>query len=101
MYSSGIPLNTIFIIHREYKLEDLLRPEVATNLQLNQKFRHCLLYKLAGFQSFQETFFIKMDLSREEAETAIKQYSKEHYFFRLNRPRRIKTIYSLGIAPDE
>ena len=49
---------------------------------------------MASFQSFQETFFIKMDLSRvhfyntiEEAETAIKQYSKEHYFIRLNRPR--------------
>ena len=26
----------------------------------------------------------------EEAETAIKQYSKEHYFIRLNRPRRTK-----------
>ena len=23
---------------------------------------HCLLYQLADFQSFQETFFIKMDL---------------------------------------
>ena len=38
-----------------------------------------------------------MDLSRghfyktiEEAETAMKQYSKEHYFIRLNRCRRIK-----------
>ena len=38
-----------------------------------------------------------MDLSHgqfykiiEEAETAIKQYSKEYYFIRLNRPRRIK-----------
>ena len=33
-----ILLNKIFIIRREYKPEDLLRPEVATNLQLNQKF---------------------------------------------------------------
>ena len=48
---------------------------------------HCLLYKLAGFQSFQETFFIKMNLSHdhfyktiEEAETAMKQYSKIYFF---------------------
>ena len=33
----------------------------------------------------------------EEAETAIKQYSKEHYFIRLIRPRWIKKIYSSGI----
>ena len=40
-----------------------------------------------------------MDLSRvyfyktiEEAKTAIKQYSKVHYFIRLIRPRRIKKI---------
>ena len=37
----------------------------------------------------------------EEAETAIKQYFKEHYFIRLNRPRRIRKFYSSGIAPDE
>ena len=63
-----------------------------------------------------------MDLSRghfyktiEEAETAIKQYSKEHYFIRLNRPQRIKNnfirwqsspdeykkFYSSGIVLDE
>ena len=48
---------------------------------------------MTGFQSFQETFLIKMDLSRghfsktiEEVETAIKQYS-EHY------------LYLSGIAP--
>ena len=48
-----------------------------------------------------------MDLSHdhfykmiEEAETAIKQYSKEHYFIRLKRPRRIKKLYASGIAPD-
>ena len=83
-YSSGIPLNNIFIIRRKYKPEDLFRQEVATNLQLNGSSSHCLLYKLAGFQ---ETFFIKMDLSCghfyktiEETETAIKQYFKEHYF---------------------
>ena len=29
----------IFIIRRKYKPEDLFRPEVATNLQLNRKFR--------------------------------------------------------------
>ena len=34
-YSSEIPLNKIVIIRREYKPEDLFRPEVATNLQLN------------------------------------------------------------------
>ena len=52
------------------------------------------MYKLAGFQSFQETFFIKMDLSCdhfyktiEEAKTAIKQYSKVHYFIRLIRQK--------------
>ena len=39
LYSSGIPFNTIFIIRREYKPVDLFRPEVATNLQLNRKFR--------------------------------------------------------------
>ena len=45
------------------------------------------------FQSFQETFFIKMNLSRghfyktiEEAKTDIQQYSKVHYFIRLIRP---------------
>ena len=32
----------------------------------------------------------------EEAETAIKQYSKEHYFIRLNRLRRIKKIVFVG-----
>ena len=37
-YSSGIPLNKIFIIRSEYKPEDLFRQEVATNLQLNRKF---------------------------------------------------------------
>ena len=41
-----------------------------------------------------------MDLeTTEEAETAIKQYFKEHYFIRLNRSQRIKKNYSLGIAP--
>ena len=41
---------------------------------------------------YQPIFFIKMDISRghfyktiEEAEIAIKQYSKEHYFIRLIR----------------
>ena len=38
-YSSGIPFNKMFIIRQEYKSEDLYRPEVATNLQLNRKFR--------------------------------------------------------------
>ena len=49
-----------------------------------------------------------MDLSRghffkiiEEAETAIKQYVKEHYFIRLNRAQQIKNFYSSGIIPDE
>ena len=58
---------------------------------------------MAGFQ---ETFFIKMDLSRghfytttEEAEAAIKQYSKEHYFIRLNRLRRIKKNLFVGNRP--
>ena len=37
----------------------------------------------------------------EEAKTAIKQYSKVHYFIRLIRPRRITFFYSLGIVPDE
>ena len=36
----------------------------------------------------------------EEAETAIKQYSKEHYFIRLNHPRRIKKIYSSGFPTN-
>ena len=31
----GILLNKICIIHQKYKPEDLFRPEVATNLQLN------------------------------------------------------------------
>ena len=34
----------------------------------------------------------------EEAETAIKQYSKEHYFICLNRPQQIKNLYSSGMA---
>ena len=38
-YLSGIPLNKICIIRREYKTKDLFRSEVATNLQLNWKFR--------------------------------------------------------------
>ena len=49
-----------------------------------------------------------MDLSRdhfsitiEEAETAIQQYFIEHYFIRLNRPRRIKKMYSSGIVPPD
>ena len=49
-----------------------------------------------------------MDLSRghfhktvEAAETAIKQNSKEHYFIRLNCPRRIKIILFVEILPDE
>ena len=49
-----------------------------------------------------------MNLSRshfyktiEEAKTAIKQYSKVHYFIRLIRPRRLKKCYSSGIVPDE
>ena len=65
---------------------------------------HCL-YKLAGFQSFQETVFIKKDLTRghfyttiEEVKTAIKQYFKVHYFICLNCPRRLKNGYSSGIA---
>ena len=48
-----------------------------------------------------------MDLSRahfyktiEEAETAIKQYFKEHYFIRLNRPRRIKIFLFVGNHPQ-
>ena len=47
-----------------------------------------------------------MDLSRghfyktiEEAEIAIKQYFKEHYFILLNLPRRIKIFDSSGIVP--
>ena len=49
-----------------------------------------------------------MDLSRGhfyktigEAETAIKQYSKEHYFIRQNRLRRIKKNLFVGNRPDE
>ena len=63
----------------------------------------CLLYKLAGFYSFQETFYIKMDLSRdhfyktiEEAKTAIKQYCKVYYFSHLIRPRRIENFLFVG-----
>ena len=53
-----------------------------------------------------------MDLSRghfyktiEEAKTAIKQYSKVHYFIRLIHssgiaPRRIKTILFVGILDE-
>ena len=37
----------------------------------------------------------------EEAETAIKQYFKEHYFIRLNRRQRIKKNFSVGNRPDE
>ena len=37
----------------------------------------------------------------EEAETAIKQYSKEHYFIRVNRPRRIKKIFVVGNNPRQ
>ena len=47
-----------------------------------------------------------MDLSRghfyktiEEAETAIKQYFKEHYFIYLNRPWRIKKNVLIGHRP--
>ena len=101
-------MNQIFIIHRKYKPEDLFRPKVATSLQLNGSSGHCLLYKLTGFQNFQETFFIKMDRSHDHfyktlkvAKTAIKQYSKVHYFIRLIRPRRITKLYSLIIAPNE
>ena len=91
---------------------------IIRKIYLDQKLRliynqigssgHCLLYKLTGFQSFQETFFIKMDLSHghfyktiEEAETAIKQYFKDHYFIRLNRRRRIIKIVFVGNRPDE
>ena len=62
---------------------------------------------MAGFQSFQETFIIKMDLLHghfyktiKEAETGIKQYSKEDYFIRLNRPRRIKFFLFVGNRPQ-
>ena len=48
-----------------------------------------------------------MDLSHghfyktiEEARTAMKQYSKVHYFIRLIRPRRITQFLFVGI-PDE
>ena len=37
----------------------------------------------------------------EEAETASKQYSKEHDFIRLYRSRRIKKIYSSRIVLDK
>ena len=37
----------------------------------------------------------------EETDTAIKQYSKEHYFIRLNRPRRIKKIVFVGNRPRQ
>ena len=37
----------------------------------------------------------------EEAEAAIKQYSKQHYFIHLNRPRRIKEMLFVGNLPDE
>ena len=47
-----------------------------------------------------------MNLSRghfyetiEEAKTAIKQYSKVHYFICLIRARRLQTFYLSGIAP--
>ena len=79
---------------------------MSTSAQINQLKYTTILYKLAGFQSFQETFFIKMDLSRghfyntiEEAKTAIKRYSKLHYFIRLIRPRRIKNILFVGNRP--
>ena len=49
-----------------------------------------------------------MDLSHgrfyqtiEEAKTAIKKYSKVHYFIRLIRPWQIKNNCSSGIVPDE
>ena len=34
----GNPVENFFIIRWEYKPEDVFRPEVVTNLQLNQKF---------------------------------------------------------------
>ena len=78
-------MNKIFIIRRENKPEDLFRPEVETTYNWIGSSGHCLLYELAGYQSFQETVFIKMELSRghfyktiEEVETAMKQYSKKH-----------------------
>ena len=37
----------------------------------------------------------------EGAETAIKQYSKEHYFIRLIRPRRIQFFLFFGNRPRE
>ena len=37
----------------------------------------------------------------EEAKTAIKQYSKEHYFIRLNRPKRLKKCLFVGNRPDK
>ena len=107
LYFYSSPTNKIIFIRLEYKPKDLFRLEVATNLQLHQKF-NCLLYKIAGFQCFQETFFIKMDLSHshfyktiEAAEKAIKQYFKEHYFMRLNRPRRITKLLCVMNRPDE
>ena len=49
-----------------------------------------------------------MDLSRghfyktiEEAETAIKQYFREHYFIRLNRSRRIQKFIRRELPLDE
>ena len=72
---------------------------MSTSTQINQ-LKYTILCKLASFQSFQQTFFIKMNLSRghfyktiEEAKTAIKQYSKVNYFIRLIRRRRIKKNY--------
>ena len=48
-----------------------------------------------------------MDLSHghfhktiEDAETAIKQYSKADYFIRLNRPRRIKKNLFVRISDE-
>ena len=35
----------------------------------------------------------------DEAKTAIKQYSKEHYCIHVIRPRRIKTILFVGNRP--
>ena len=47
-----------------------------------------------------------MDLSHghfyktiEETEPAIKQYCKEHYLIRLNRPQRIEKIVFVGNCP--
>ena len=89
-YSS--PTNKIIFIRREscWIKCSLFIENINRKIYLDRKLRpiynetgssgHCLLYNLTGFQSFQETFFIKLDLplcghfykTMEEAETAIK-----------------------------